>query len=97
MFKDLKVTCIKAEGDCSRAKPGDHFYIRDAKLEVPPGEGVCIFALGSLLPPLTAATMNNKDGEGMLDMLDQWQCPDPLVKVIFKIEHVPFEQSNSDT
>lgn len=96
MFKDLKVTCIKAEGDCNRTKTGDQFYIRNAKLEVPPGESVCIFALGSLLPPLTAATMNSKDGEGMLDMLDQWQCPDPLAKVIFKIEHVPSEQSNSD-
>jgi len=97
MFKDLKITCIKAEGDCNRTKTGDHFYIRNAKLEVPPGKSVCIFALGSLLPPLTAATMNNKEGEGMLDMLDQWQCPDPLAKVIFKIEHVPSESSNPGT
>ena len=90
MFKDLKVTCIKAEGDCSRTKTGDHFYIRNAKVEIPPGQSVCIFALGSLLPPLTAATMNNKEGEGMLDMLDQWQCPDPLAK----IEHMSSESSN---
>lgn len=96
MFKDLKVTCIKAEGDCNRTKAGDHFYIRNAKLEIPSGQSVCIFALGSLLPPLTAATMNNKDGEGMLDILDQWQCPDPLAKVIFKIENVQSESSNSD-
>ena len=97
MFKDLKVTCIKAEGDCSRVKKGDCFYIRNAKLEIPPGESVCIFALGSVLPPITAAIMNNKDGEGMLDILDEWQCPDPLVKVIFKIEHVQSESSGSDS
>jgi len=91
MFKDLKVTCIKAEGDCNRTKMGDHFFIKNAKLEVPPGGSVCIFALGSILPPITAAIMNSKEGEGMLDMLDQWQCPDPLAKVIFKIEHVQSE------
>ena len=95
MFKDLKVTCIKAEGECGRTEPGAYFFIRNAKLEIPPGQGVCIFALGSLLPPLTAATMNNKDGEGMLDMLDQWQCPDPLAKVVFKIEHVPTKSLSS--
>lgn len=77
---------MKAEGPCSRSKVGTTFYIRDAKLEIPPGEGVCIFALGSILPPLTAAIMKSPDGEGILDLLAEWQCPDPLAKVIFKIE-----------
>ncbi len=97
MFKDLKVTCVKAEGKCGRTQPGAHFYIRNAKLEVPPGEGVCIFALGSILQPITAAIIESKDGEGMLDMLDEWQCPDPLAKVIFKIEQVRPKSSNMDS
>ena len=85
-FKNLKITCVKAEGQCSRAKPGDSFYVRNAKLEVPPGQSICIFALGSILQPLTAAIIKSQEGEGILDISDQWQCQDPLAKVIFKIE-----------
>jgi len=38
------------------------------------------------LQPVTGAIIKNKDGEGLLDILEEWQCPDPLAKVIFKIE-----------
>ena len=85
-FKNLKVTCVKAEGACSRTKVGTTFYIRNARLEIPPGQSICMFALGSLLPPLTGAIMKTEEGEGMLDLLEEWQCPDPLAKVIFRIE-----------
>ncbi len=85
-FKNLKITCVKAEGKCSRTQVGATFYVRNAKLEIPPGESICIFALGSILQPVTGAIIKNKDGEGLLDALDEWQCPDPLAKVIFKIE-----------
>jgi uncharacterized repeat protein (TIGR04076 family) len=85
-FKNLKITCVKAEGECNRAKPGDTFYVRNAKLEVPSGQSICIFALGSILQPITAAIIKSQEGEGLLEILDQWQCPDPLAKVIFKEE-----------
>lgn len=62
------------------------FYVRNAKLEIPPGESVCIFALGSLLQPIAGAIIKNKRGEGLLDILAEWQCPDPLAKVVFRIE-----------
>lgn len=85
-FKDLKVTVVKAEGECSRSKVGMTFYVRNAKLEIPAGGHVCIFALGSILQPITAAMFPSKKGEGILDLLDEWQCPDSLTKVVFKIE-----------
>jgi uncharacterized repeat protein (TIGR04076 family) len=85
-FKNLKITCVKAKGKCSRTQVGTTFYIRNAKLEIPQGESICIFALGSILQPVTGAIIRNKDGEGLLDALDEWQCPDPLAKVVFKIE-----------
>ncbi len=88
MFKNLKVTCIKAEGNCGSTKCGDNFVIRNAKLEIPSGQSVCIFALGSILQPISSAIIQNKDGEGMLQILDEWQCPDPKAKVIFKIEEI---------
>lgn len=87
-FKDLKVTIVKAEGKCSRSKAGTTFYIKNAKLELHPGESICIFALGSILQPITAALIQSQEGEGILDLLDEWQCPDPLAKVIFKIEEL---------
>jgi uncharacterized repeat protein (TIGR04076 family) len=85
-FRNLKVTCVKAEGPCSRTEVGTTFYIRNAKLELPPGESICVFALGSLLQPVSGAIIKNEEGEGLLDVLEEWQCPDPLAKVVFRIE-----------
>ena len=85
-FNDLKVTITKVEGNCSRSVEGTVFFIRNAKLELPPGESICIFALGSILQPLSAAIIRSEQGESMLDILQEWQCPDPYANVIFKIE-----------
>ncbi len=87
-FKDLKVTCVKAEGPCSRTKVGMIFYVRNACLEIPEGEKVCLFALSSLLATLSGAVIKSEKGEGILDLLQEWQCPDPEAEVIFKIEEV---------
>jgi hypothetical protein len=38
------------------------------------------------MQPVTGAIIKNKDGEGLLDVLEEWQCPDPPAKIIFKIE-----------
>jgi uncharacterized repeat protein (TIGR04076 family) len=85
-FKDLKVTIVKVEGPCSRSKEGAVFYVRNACLEIPAGQKVCMFALSSLLATLSGAMIINEKGEGVLDLLQEWQCPDPLAKVIFRIE-----------
>jgi uncharacterized repeat protein (TIGR04076 family) len=85
-FKNLKITCIKSEGPCSRMKQGDTFYVRNACLEIPEGEKVCLFALSSLLTPLSGAIIRNEQGEGILDLLQEWQCPDSEARVIFRIE-----------
>lgn len=85
-FKDLKVTAVKVEGPCSRTKVGATFYVRNARLEIPSGESVCIFALGSMLPVISGAIIRNEPEQGVLDLLQEWQCPDPEAKVIFRIE-----------
>jgi uncharacterized repeat protein (TIGR04076 family) len=85
-FKDLKITVVRAEGPCSRSKVGSTFYVRNACLEIPAGEKVCIFALSSLLATLSGAIIKNEKGEGILDLLQDWQCPDPEAEVIFRIE-----------
>jgi uncharacterized repeat protein (TIGR04076 family) len=93
-FKDLKVTVTKVEGPCSRSKVGTSFTIKNAKLEIPVGQDVCIFALGSLLQPLSAAMIQSKEGEGILNLLEEWQCPDPLAKVIFRIEELSAQKAD---
>ncbi|MBE0432350.1 TIGR04076 family protein [candidate division WOR-3 bacterium] len=85
-FRDLKITVARVEGPCSRMKQGAEFHIRNAKLEMAQGHGLCIFALGSLLPVLSAAIIKSQEGEGILNVLQEWRCPDPLAKVIFRIE-----------
>jgi len=87
-FRDLRVTCIEVKGKCSRMRVGTSFLVRNAKIEIPSEDSICIFALGSILSPITGAIILNKEGEGMLDLLQEWQCPDPLAKVIFRIEEL---------
>ena len=85
-FKNLRISVVKVEGPCSRMKEGVTFHIRNACLEIPPEEKICIFALGSMLQPICGAIVKNKPGEGILDLLKEWQCPDPAAKVVFRIE-----------
>jgi len=87
-FRDLRVTCVKVEGNCKSMKVGTCFYVRNAKLEIPSDESICIFALGSILQPITGAIIQSRKGKGLLDLLQEWQCPDPFGKVIFKIEEI---------
>jgi uncharacterized repeat protein (TIGR04076 family) len=74
------------EGPCSRTRLGATFYIRNACLEIPPGERVCMYALGSLLPVISGAMIRNEPEQGVLDLLQEWQCPDPEATVVFRIE-----------
>jgi uncharacterized repeat protein (TIGR04076 family) len=85
-LKNFKVTTVKVEGPCSRTREGAVFYVRNARLEVPPGESVCLFALGSLLPPLIAASVPTDPENNILNITREYQCPDPLAKVIFRVE-----------
>ena len=86
IFKDLKITAVKVEGPCSRTKVGTTFHVRNACLEVPAGESVCIFALGSMLPVISGAIIRSEPEHGVLDLLQEWQCPDSEAKVVFRIE-----------
>jgi uncharacterized repeat protein (TIGR04076 family) len=85
-LKNFKVTIVKVEGPCSRSRERDFFYVRNARLEIPPGTGVCLFALGSILQPLIAAGIPTDPDNDILNITREFQCPDPLAKVIFRIE-----------
>jgi len=87
-LENLKVTITKVEGACSRSKQGTVFFIKNGALEIPPGERVCMFALGSLLAPLIAAGLPTGPDYDILAVTREFQCPDPLAKVIFSVEKI---------
>jgi uncharacterized repeat protein (TIGR04076 family) len=88
-LKNFKVTVTCVEGLCSRAKAGTEFFVRDARLEIPAGQSVCLFALGSLLAPLIAASVPTDAENNILNITREFQCPDPLSKVLMRIEDIP--------
>jgi uncharacterized repeat protein (TIGR04076 family) len=90
-FRDLKVTLTRVEGACSRCVAGTEFEVRNAKL-ILPESGMCLFALGSLIPCLTAAALNPNPDDDFLDLISEFQCPDPFAVVRFKVE--PLEARN---
>jgi uncharacterized repeat protein (TIGR04076 family) len=94
-LKNFKVTIVKVEGPCSRSKAGAVFYVRNACLEIPQAESVCLFALGSLLQPLIAASVPTDPENNILKITNEFQCPDPLAKVIFRVEEEKGEPDQS--
>jgi uncharacterized repeat protein (TIGR04076 family) len=87
-LKNFKVAVMCVEGPCSRAKAGTVFYVRNARLEIPDGQSVCLFALGSILAPLIAAGVATDPENNILEITREFQCPDPLSKVIFRIDEI---------
>ena len=85
-FNDLIIRISKVHGQCSRSKEGTTFFIRNGKLELPPNEGICIFALGSLLQPISSSIVPARNDTCILDIIDEFQCPEPHAGVTFKIE-----------
>ena len=48
---DLLIHVKEIRGSCPVYKPGDFFRIRDGfRLEVPPGQSLCLHGLSSLMP-----------------------------------------------
>ena len=83
-FRDLKITLERVEGACSGCRAGMEFEVRDLKLQLPE-EGLCLFALGALVPNLTAAACSSPDND-FLELINEFQCPDPFAIVRFKVE-----------
>jgi uncharacterized repeat protein (TIGR04076 family) len=87
-LKNFKITVTCAEGPCSQATAGTVFYVRNALLEIPDGQSVCLFALRSLLAPLMAASVPTEPENDILEITREFQCPDPLSKVILRINEI---------
>jgi uncharacterized repeat protein (TIGR04076 family) len=75
---DLRVDVICPEGApiyCG-AKPGDHFELRGEMLTLPPGQGISIYSLASVLP-LLAAKQRPAHRNDWMSTDAEIACPDP--------------------
>ena len=88
---ELKITVKKVMGECTAGppmKPGDCFFVSDGDIRIPEGGYVCLWALQSLMPLITAKEREIAEAkdEDWLWRVHHAQCPDPNGRVIFRIE-----------
>ncbi|EYD76025.1 hypothetical protein Rumeso_02454 [Rubellimicrobium mesophilum DSM 19309] len=75
---DLRVEVVAPEGArlwCG-AKVGDWFELRGEMLHLPPGQGISIYSLASVLPLLAAKQRANHPNDWM-ESDAEVACPDP--------------------
>jgi len=87
---ELKVAVTKVMGTCTACppmKPGDYFCVRDGALSIPEGGYICLWALQSLMPVLTAKERHIAEPHEVdwVWRVYHVQCPDPAGRVIFRI------------
>ena len=83
----VRVTVKSVKGFCAAGyKPGDFFTI-DRSVILTPGEpkGLCIYAIGALLPYLTAYCRETSSDD-WINLKRELQCPDNSNTVIFGLE-----------
>ena len=88
---ELRVSVKKVMGSCTAdppLEPGNYFTVSNGDISVPKGGYICLWALQSMMPLLTA-----KERELAEDKDEDWmwrvhhvQCPDPNGRVIFRID-----------
>jgi len=86
-MKDLRVEVVEIMVRCgARHKVGDHFFIRgEGMLEIPEGKKICLYALNSLFPFLTAKQRQDElPQDDWIAETEYLTCPDPK-GVKFKI------------
>lgn len=79
-MRDLKVEVKKIKGRCgAKHQVGDYFFIRGSgTIEIPLGKRVCIYALNSLFPFLTAKQREDElPHDDWISKTDLLNCPDP--------------------
>ena len=86
-MRDLKVEVIEVKERCgAKHKPGDIFYVRGlGTIEIPSSKRVCIYALNSLFPFLTAKQREDElPHDDWISETETLICPDPK-GVVFKV------------
>jgi uncharacterized repeat protein (TIGR04076 family) len=86
---DLRVEVVAPEGArlyCG-ARPGDWFELRGEMLHLPPGQGISIYSLASVLP-LLAAKQRSTDPNDWMTTDAEIACPDPNCPSRLRIKRI---------
>lgn len=89
-MRELKVEVDQVIKRCgAKHKVGDTFYIRgEGTIEIPQGKRVCLYALNSLFPFLTAKQREDElPHDDWIAETEILCCPDPK-GVVFKVSSV---------
>ena len=79
------------------AKPGDYFELRGEMLYLPPGQGISIYSLSSVLPLLAAKQRPSHKNDWMTTDAEI-ACPDPHCGSRLKITRIGLRRfSHADT
>jgi uncharacterized repeat protein (TIGR04076 family) len=92
---DLKVEVVAPEGAkiwCG-ANVGDYFELRGEMLYLPPGQGISIYSLASVLP-LLAAKQRPTDENDWMTTDAEIACPDPNCPSRLKITRTKLRRFN---
>lgn len=79
-MRELKVEVAEIKEKCgAKHKKGDCFFIRgEGTIEIPEGKKVCIYALNSLFPFLTAKQREDElPHDDWISETEILNCPDP--------------------
>ena len=77
--------------------PGGFFTINDGDIQIPEGGHICMWALQSLMPLITAKErkLAERKDEDWMWRVHHVQCPDPKGRVIFRIERAGKARRNA--
>jgi uncharacterized repeat protein (TIGR04076 family) len=90
IMKELKVEVVEIKDRCgAKHRVGDHFFIRgEGTIEIPSSNKVCLYALNSLFPFLTAKQREDElPHDDWIAETETLCCPDPR-GVVFKVSRI---------
>lgn len=96
---DLRVEVVAPPGGAiyCGARPGDHFELRGEMLHLPPGQGISIYSLASVLP-LLAAKQRPTHAHDWMSTDAEVACPDPHCSTRLRITRLEKRRfSHADT
>jgi len=95
---NLRVIVEEVRGFCDLPMaPGDYFEVRGGRITIPAGKHMCLWAMSSLLPMLPAKQRNVLEENDWLPSTSHMCCPDPNGQVIFRIERISVDVSQTKT
>ena len=75
----------EVKGNCAASyKVGDRIVVEEGSIISKRSSNVCLYALGALMPYLTAAYRKTSKDD-WINLVETLQCPDPVNTVLFRV------------